>query len=252
MKPLTPVQLLAAWERAESASAAERPQHLLAATAPDRPGREWEQLGIAERDARLFDLRTALFGDQVRSLVPCRRCGNDVELNFSLSTIRPGGGRTAGNSNLTFQHRGYSGTFRLPVSSDWVALVAATASHPPAAATDDVRHALARRCVLAASDASGRAADTLPADVAEVVAEAIARLDADAHTEIHVSCPDCGHAWPALFDIASFLWREVDFHCRQLLRQVHTLARAYGWTEAEVLHLSPARRQHYLGLIEHG
>jgi hypothetical protein len=34
-----------------------------------------------------------------------------------------------------------------------------------------------------------------------------------------------------------------------LLRDVHTLASAYGWKEDEVLHLTPARRHAYLELV---
>ena len=34
----------------------------------------------------------------------------------------------------------------------------------------------------------------------------------------------------------------------RILREVHTLAAAYGWSEAEILALSPARRRVYLEL----
>jgi hypothetical protein len=33
------------------------------------------------------------------------------------------------------------------------------------------------------------------------------------------------------------------------LDQVHTLARAYGWSEAQILALSPVRRACYLGRV---
>ncbi|HEX2516118.1 MAG TPA: phage baseplate protein, partial [Chloroflexota bacterium] len=36
---------------------------------------------------------------------------------------------------------------------------------------------------------------------------------------------------------------------RRLLREVHTLARAYGWREAEILALPGRRRQTYLDLV---
>ena len=35
---------------------------------------------------------------------------------------------------------------------------------------------------------------------------------------------------------------------RRTLRDVHVLARAYGWREADVLALSPTRRQIYVEL----
>jgi hypothetical protein len=33
------------------------------------------------------------------------------------------------------------------------------------------------------------------------------------------------------------------------LREVHTLAWAYGWREADILAMSPARRQFYIELV---
>jgi hypothetical protein len=38
----------------------------------------------------------------------------------------------------------------------------------------------------------------------------------------------------------------MDARARALLAEVHSLARAYGWTEPEILALSPQRRAAYL------
>ncbi len=35
----------------------------------------------------------------------------------------------------------------------------------------------------------------------------------------------------------------------RLLREVHTLARAYGWSEGAILELGSARRERYLELV---
>jgi hypothetical protein len=52
-----------------------------------------------------------------------------------------------------------------------------------------------------------------------------------------------------LFDAGSFFWSELGAWARRLLHEIHSLARAYGWSESEILTLSPARRQAYLELI---
>ena len=77
----------------------------------------------------------------------------------------------------------------------------------------------------------------------------MAAADPQADVELALSCPACGHAWPAAFDIASFLWTEVDAWARVLLHEIHALASAYGWREADILALSPRRRRAYLELI---
>jgi hypothetical protein len=73
--------------------------------------------------------------------------------------------------------------------------------------------------------------------------------DPVARIELALTCPSCDQVWSSLFDIASFLWTEVDAWARRTLRDVHTLARAYGWRESEVLALGPRRRQAYLELV---
>ena len=47
----------------------------------------------------------------------------------------------------------------------------------------------------------------------------------------------------------AFVWAEVDAAAQRLLHEVDVLARAYGWTEPEVLALSEARRAAYLRLV---
>jgi hypothetical protein len=51
------------------------------------------------------------------------------------------------------------------------------------------------------------------------------------------------------FDIVTFLWREIENLAGHLLRDVHTLASAYGWRESDILALSAARRDFYLAAL---
>ena len=53
-------------------------------------------------------------------------------------------------------------------------------------------------------------------------------------------------SWQLTLDIVSFLWSEISSLAKRHLREVHTLAWAYGWSEADILAMSPARRQFYL------
>ena len=55
--------------------------------------------------------------------------------------------------------------------------------------------------------------------------------------------------WLEPFDIASFLWTELHAWASRTLYDVHQLAAAYGWSEAECLSLSARRRGYYLELI---
>ena len=73
--------------------------------------------------------------------------------------------------------------------------------------------------------------------------------DPQVEIRFRMQCPACSHSWTALFDILSFFWAEIDAQARRLLDVVHLLARAYGWSEAEIRDLSTARKNYYLKLI---
>jgi hypothetical protein len=86
----------------------------------------------------------------------------------------------------------------------------------------------------------------LPAPVVEAVEQAMAALDPAAELHLSLTCPECGHAWPEYLDPVAFLSVEIEAMARQTLEEVHMLASTYGWSEAEVLALSPWRRRQYL------
>jgi hypothetical protein len=73
----------------------------------------------------------------------------------------------------------------------------------------------------------------------------MAERDPGAVTELRLSCPACGRDYVVSFDIASFLWSEIEAKAPRLLLEVHDLASAYGWAEAEILALAPWRRSFY-------
>jgi hypothetical protein len=76
----------------------------------------------------------------------------------------------------------------------------------------------------------------------------MARQDPAADIRIRLECPQCSRVLSVVFDIVAVLWTELGVYAKRLLRQVDVLARRYGWTESEILSLSPARRAFYLAL----
>jgi hypothetical protein len=109
---------------------------------------------------------------------------------------------------------------------------------------------LLRRCVLAAKKGAALvASDDLPADVAQVISAKMALSDPQADVQLALACPQCSHRWTTTFDILSYFWTELTEWAMRRLREVHALALAYGWSEADILGLSPSRRQSYLEMI---
>lgn len=78
----------------------------------------------------------------------------------------------------------------------------------------------------------------------------MAQLDPQGDIQLTLACPKCSHEWLSPLDIVSYLWREINTWAGRTLNEIHLIASAYGWREADILALSPRRRQTYLELIE--
>jgi hypothetical protein len=230
-------ELLTIWERGRVLTPAARALHLLALADPaTTPAR----CSIGQRDALLMRLREQLFGDRVHSVAACPACATALELNFALGEVRaePPGDPTR---LLTVRRGAFRLRVRPPTAEDLVALERSGTV---------TRLHLLERCVLGATcDGRTVAPSELPDEVVVAVAERLARADPQADVQLALACPGCGHGWSAAFDVVTFLWRELDVWARRLLYEVHTLAKAYGWREHEILTLSPERRALYLELV---
>jgi hypothetical protein len=234
VRPPSTSELLAAWERGLGQPSTPRALALLGAGWPETPAGELARLSIGRRDARLLELREHAFGAAVVAVATCPACAERLELSFDVAEVRTADPGLA--VPLELRASGYELRFRLPDSGDLLAGGTATA--------------LLERCLLAAErDGLPAVAAELPAEVVELVEARMAEADPQADIRLALTCPACEHGWEAAFDVAAFLWSEVDAWARRTLWQVHLLARAYGWPEADVLALSPGRREFYLEAV---
>ncbi|MUL34938.1 phage baseplate protein [Gloeocapsopsis sp. AAB1 = 1H9] len=242
MRVLSASELLSAWERGLAQMPVQRALTLLAAACPETSVDTLAKLSIGQRDAYLLTLREWTFGTQLLSLATCPSCRERVELNFNVADIR-----IASNFELAEAYSlsiaEYELHFRLPNSQD----LAAIDSYTDISKT---RYFLLKRCLLTANQ-NGQAitADQLPTDIVDAVVQRMAEAEPQADVQLKLSCPSCSHQWQETFDIVSFFWNEIDAWAYRVLREVHTLALAYGWHETEILTLSPGRRQFYLEMV---
>ena len=91
----------------------------------------------------------------------------------------------------------------------------------------------------------------LPLDVAEAeaVEDAIERAAPRLDLDLDLECPYCGAIFALPFDTTSFFLQEVRSGSRTLLREFHSLAFHYHWSEPEILALDRGRRRAYLSLL---
>lgn len=240
MRALSASELLDVWERGFGRAPAEQALVLLTAACPDLLPDELAGLSIGQRDARLLTLREWMFGPHLEGLVICPACVERLELDLRTTDLHIGGKPAGESGPLSLEAGGYTVQFRLPDSTDLIANVQ----------DEDVtvlrRHVL-ERCLLSIRRGEKDVPlAQLPEDVIGAVVAKMAEADPQTDIVFSITCPACGHAWQALFDIVSFFWREVTNWSSRLLYEVHLLASAYGWREADILAMSPWRRQCYL------
>ncbi len=107
------------------------------------------------------------------------------------------------------------------------------------AAIEDIAAALCLRPAGGEAPAAAALGAALPALEAALAAEA-----AHVPGSLPITCPHCAAQTRFWFD--PFDW--ISRHAGQALADVHRLASAYGWTEAEIMKLPDARRRAYLAM----
>jgi hypothetical protein len=249
--------LLNIWELGQIRRPVRRALLLLCAACPDQNETSLAGLCIGRRDTLLFQFYQQMFGPRLNAAVTCPACG--VQLEFSLLIpdllqLKPA------DDPLEITHGEWRLRFRLPTSSDLIVLekgevestpafpIPDLTSPPPITEPPSIAYTqLAKACLVEAFH------EGVPSSASSVPAEALADLPASmsaadplAEVILSTTCPACAHQWPILLDIASFLWVEIEDIALHLLEEVHTLACAYGWREAEILALSAQRRRWYM------
>lgn len=225
--------VLALWERACAAGPGARAEALLGDPAP---------ASLSARNAALLALRARLFGAKQSLRAACPACGTALEFAVECDTLARSLAPTADSGHEhELRCAGYRIAYQAPDIDDWRA----------AAASADFAQALMRRCIARCEREDGTPCDcaALPRALTDALSDALDALEPGACVDFDLRCPECGTQWSAPMDCANVLYGEVRARAESLLVEVDALARAYGWSEAQVLALSPTRRAAYLQLL---
>jgi len=230
-------RLLVLWERGLARPIYERAGALLAADGEPPPRT------LGEQTARLLGLHSALFGPQADLLSHCPACRSVASFAADCDALIDGLQGSGAEASHRLDLDGIAIEFRLPGAADLAA-----------AATEDTDERFARavvdRCVLSCIRHGEHVpVSSLPDEVLDAVSQRMEALDPAAAISFAVVCPDCGARWNAPLDVGRLLWEKVQISAERLLLDVDALARAYGWTEPEILSLSPGRRAAYLQIV---
>lgn len=246
MRPPTVLELLTVWENSIDQTLLQKTLNLLSLACPEIDSDSVARLSIGERDARLLLLREWLFGPQLINMADCPECSMRIEWNTDIKDIRLQPIQQQQNTKREFSLDvdEFSIRFRLPNSFDILTVFANGAEQPATPSK------LLTLCLLE-TQCNGEVCEVneLPDRVLEALSHRMEEEDPQADIRMNLSCPHCSHQWEVQFDIESYLWTEINRWTERILQDVHILANAYGWSEHDILNLSPVRRQTYLNMV---
>src|SRR6266481_2506936 len=225
MRALSGVDCLNLWESGARLHPLDQGLLALGAALPDTPQDTLADWPLGRRNRAMFELYRYCFGSWLAAWAACALCHEKMEFAVDSRELMAQAKDPEQEATVAFRSESY----HLPTSRD-LAHALADAVDPKTAA---VR--LLESCRL-----TSRAAGAWSVEDIDEIGELMAAADPAAETRIALRCPACGHEQDGDLDIATFLWAEIAALAKRLLREVHTLASPYGWTEAQVLSLSAA------------
>jgi hypothetical protein len=207
-------------------------------------------LTIGDRNRALLAALAATYGmpDSLVARCPDAACGAAVDLPLDFAFFIAARSAYAANEEhrivVAADSRQIGVRFRLPNGHDLAASVIEAQDDPSMAA----RHLL-QRCVLATDDAESAAIEHYRDAIALAVEGAMETLEPMAEITLRSSCPECGGPVAGTLDPVRLIAAAMDRHGGIFL-EIDRLARAYHWSESDILALPAMRRRHYLALIE--
>jgi hypothetical protein len=218
--------LLDLWEHAHGQLPAVRALDLL--TVLGRRTDDAATLSAGERDRAVLAVHAEQFGGVIDAVAACPECGEMLDVTVTVDQLDL---RDAVTRELTVSVDGTDAVVRVPTAAD-------LATGPADGA------ALLDRCIVSVSGAA-----PLSASLRDAVEAALADADPAAEITLGLSCPACGADWVELLDPPAFAWAEVEKAVRNVVVDVRDLARAYGWSERDIVAMSASRRQLYLDAL---
>ena len=243
MLPLSPQALILAWEWGHDQHLVDRGLLLLRLALPGTPQDTLAALSIGQRNLLLVQLRKLTLGPQLACVVTCPHCSSKQEFVVDadeLGVAQPAEQRPERYEVLADD---ILLRFRLPNSRDLAALVGLRD-------IGTARRRLLQSCLIQASyEHESLSIEQLPAQAVALLVDKMSEFDPGAELRFRLECDACLHEWTTNLDIVAFFFTEISIRAQHLLHEVHMLARAYGWHEADILSMSAVRRQYYLRLV---
>jgi len=245
MKPLLTSELFSVWEQSLDLPMLSRALLLLTKACGVHDIRHIEAMSIGERDARLLVLREWMFGKRMQHVSHCPACKEKVEWETNTTDLRVQNfENTPEEKILQTSDNAFEIKFRLINSRD---IMEVMKDNPT---SENISNKLLRNCIIEVNkDGEKMNKEEVPIVVLRSLENEMTKLDPQADIQMTLDCPACKHKWSVGFDIVSWFLTEINHWAKQMLQEVFLLARFFGWSEKDILNMTPRRRSLYLQMI---
>lgn len=206
--------ILDIYEQGMAADPARRAALLCAAAGGDAAS-----MPLGDVDRAIWTWLRATFDGPQEAVLTCAACGEDVEFTLPDGFALPA--RRGGGDRVKVAHGGNGYSLRLP-------------------RLGDVRDGALERAALAQD------APWDDPDFEAAAQDALLQADPGLLVQLKLECAACGAVQERPLDVAGFAWARLEQAARRAVREVARLARAYGWSKAELTAMTPERRAIWL------
>jgi hypothetical protein len=242
MQALSAQQILQIWDVGQRQHPIDRALMLLSAAMPDCSIDRLANLSIGQRDGYLLQLRQLTLGSQLESFAECPKCAEPLEFQLQIEDLLVDQSGAIEASSCCYVEE-WEVQFRRLTSRDLATILGCST-------VQAAQQQLVQQCVQTVHyQDQARSISEFPPALLVPLSEQLAAADPQAELLLDLTCPACRHDWQILFDIVTFFWAELNAQAKRLIGEVHTLARSYGWREADILAMSSMRRQLYLDRV---
>jgi hypothetical protein len=213
-----------------------------------------QQLSLGDRAILLLCARRLTFGGEIDCVLKCPQCDENMDFQLHidqlLTPIPADAPRRYFEETVIAAGERYKVRLRVPCGADFEESL----RHHGMTTSESIRVVLAHCVEWARKEADTEMHATIPLDewpeeLAQRVSDRLGEFDPQAEIALQLQCPACRHQFSSSFDCGEYFFRELSAREDCLYREVHQLALAYHWSEADILSMSSRKRQHYLDLL---
>ena len=212
---------------------------MLALAHPETSREQLATWSLQDITIELLTLRTLSFGPELSGYLACPHCSARLEFTLPVPPLIESIRRSTTASGERCTIGGTDFTMRTVTLAD---LLDASAI----ADLGSARKLLLASCISEAHTEKIIHEALEEPDFMRSALRAFEDFQSGSEVVIELHCAECAKAHPVDLDLGRFVWAEVRHAANRLLREVHELATAYGWQEANIIGMSPNRRNAYL------